>query len=416
MKRFFAGLCVVGLMAGSSGAVVSEMTPPPVDEVIDQKIPKADYHTSAQILYQLGLLKGSEIGDDGQPDFDLQSKCTRAEAAVMLVRLLGKEEAAQQAPDSPFTDLNDWQKPAVNFLYQKGIVSGTENNRFEPEAPCSVEMYATMMLRALGYSDQDGDFTYDTAVGKAIQIGLIDNFSFDLDDFKRDDAIQMNRMALELIPKGQTEDLLAALVASNVVPVDQAERIRAQSEQVQALKSKIAASAPYQANVFAALMDQNSGSSLSLNGTLIDEGNRARLDGILAVTLRGGYTVSQQVTIVRDSSGITISKLNGIGYRDDQVADFLRHHGILSLAISAMPARSLVSTVEQHENTYFLPLPEGKAEIHFNAQGVPEQRSLSMTLNGVDYQVTAHTDKFGPEIRMDVPSQYTEYIKLTNTP
>ena len=42
MKRLVAGACVAGLLIGSAGAVVSEMTPPPVEEVMPEGTPSVD--------------------------------------------------------------------------------------------------------------------------------------------------------------------------------------------------------------------------------------------------------------------------------------------------------------------------------------------------------------------------------------
>lgn len=463
MKRLFAGLCVAGLLVGSSGAivsstgafsqnteeptspsepietdlnedqyaldseqttdfilnsdgVVSEMTPPPAEESTPKDDPSADYTASADLLYDLGLFQGSAIDASGQPIYELEQPCTRAEAAVMLVRLLGWEEQAVDAPAAPFTDLQDWQKPYVNILYQHHIVSGSEQNLFEPEAPCDAQMYAVLMLRALGYSEQQGDFYYETAVGVAMQIGLMDSFSCDLNDFRRDDAVQMNRMALSVKPKGEDKDLLELLVQANVVDADKAECIRMQTEQITALRGRLSASQPYEAQVFAALNDDQTGDSLSLTGTLIDEGSRSRLDGVLSVALADGYSISQQVTIIRDMSGIAISHFNNIGYRDDQIAALLRRSNVLSLVMSAMPARSLISQIAQQNDTYILPMPEGTAQIHFDADGVPDTRSTLMTLHDMDYSVSVETTQKGPAIQMAVPADYLEYIKLTNAP
>ena len=211
MRRLLAGLCAVGLLTGSAGAVVSEMTPPP-EEVVEENTPTADYTASADVLYELGLFQGAGVDRFGRPVYELEEPCTRAEAAVMLVRLLGLEEEAKEAAGTPFTDLQDWQKPYVNLLYHRGMIRGASYDKFEPESPCTAQMYTALMLRALGYSDQAGDFTYDNALSFGMRVGLIDNFSCDLDDFRRDDAAQMSRMALELKPKGSETDLLGKLV------------------------------------------------------------------------------------------------------------------------------------------------------------------------------------------------------------
>lgn len=416
MRRLLAGLCAAGLLTSSAGAVVSEMTPPPEEEITAENTPTADYTASADILYELGLFQGAGVDRFGRPVYELEEPCTRAEAAVMLVRLLGLEDEAKSAAGTPFTDLQDWQAPYVNLLYHRGMIRGASYDKFEPETPCTAQMYAALMLRALGYSDQSGDFTYENALSFAMQIGLIDNFSCDLDDFRRDDAAQMSRMALELTPKGSETDLLGKLVQDGAVDATKAESVHADSKKVTDLSAKVQASAPYLSDVFAAILDDGKGNSLSLHGTLINEGKRSRLDGMLSVALADGYAVSQQVIVLRDSSGISISPWTKGGYRDDQVAALLRDTNILSLVMTPMPSRSLVTDLRESGQTYTLTLPEGAAQLTFDGNGIPAISSLYMTLHDVMYSVSSETTKTTDVPAFSLPSGYSSYIKISNTP
>ena len=334
----------------------------------------------------------------------------------MLVRLLGLEDEAEQAAGTPFTDLQDWQAPYVGLLYHRGMIQGTSYDKFEPEAPCTAQMYAALMLRALGYSDQKSDFTYDSALAFAQKIGLIDNFSCDLNDFRRDDAAQMSRMALELTPKGAQTDLLGQLVEQGVVDEDKAAAVRAESQQIAALSTRAETAPAYEGEVFAALIDDPDGNSISLHGTLVDEGKRARLDGMLSVALADGRSASQQVIVLRDSGGISLSPWKGTGYRDDQVAALLRETSLLSLVMSAVPARSLISQLSQRGDTYTMTLSDGSAQLKFDAGGVPQERTLSLALHGAMYSVTAQTVRTEDVRPFDVPDGYSSYIKISNTP
>lgn len=415
MRRLLAGLCAVGLLTGSAGAVVSEMTPPP-KEVVGENMPTADYIASADVLYELGLFQGAGVDRFGRPVYELEGPCTRAEAAVMLVRLLGLEEEAKEAAGTPFTDLQDWQKPYVNLLYHRGMIRGASYDKFDPESPCTAQMYTALMLRALGYSDQAGDFTYDNALSFGMRIGLIDNFSCDLDDFRRDDAAQMSRMALELKPKGSETDLLGKLVQDGAVDAKKAESVHAETAQITALTDRVQASAPYQSEVFAAVLDDGKGNSMSLHGTLINEESRSRLDGMLSIALNGGHSVSQQVIVLRDSSGISISPWTAGDYRDDQVAAFLRDVNILSLVMTPMPARSLIGDITQKGQTYTMTLSEGAAQLTFDDKGIPGISSLYMTLHDVMYSVSTETVKTTDVPAFSLPSGYSSYIKISNTP
>lgn len=95
-------------------------------------------------LQQLGLFEGTENG------FELESPVTRAQAATMVVRLLG--ETAQTA-ENPFTDMQGhWAENAVAFAASQGYVKGTGEGTFEPERGVTGREFATMLLRALGYA------------------------------------------------------------------------------------------------------------------------------------------------------------------------------------------------------------------------------------------------------------------------
>ena len=121
----------------------------------------ANYTNCADSLHEMGLFQGTQNG------YDLDRTPTRAEAAVMLVRLLGKEaEAKTLTYTAPFTDLKGWEKPYVQYLYSNGLANGTSRTTFNPTGKCTAQMYATFLLRALGYSDT-ADFCYVNAIETA---------------------------------------------------------------------------------------------------------------------------------------------------------------------------------------------------------------------------------------------------------
>lgn len=414
MKRLLAGMCTLGILTGSAGAVVSEMTPPPAEENTLVTTSAIDYTSSADVLYQLGLFQGIGYDTQGKPVYDLGARCTRAEAAVMLMRLLGLEEEAKTAPAAPFTDLKDWQKPAVNLLYQKGMISGASADKFEPEAPCTIEMYTTFMLRALGYSDKKGDFRYESAPVFGMQIGLADNFSCDIRDFRRDDAVQMSRMALDLKPKGAKDTLLMQLVNEGAVAKEKAEILYQENQKILEVLKKTDAAVPYAADVFASLIDHETGNTMSLQGSLVDHGTKAVLHGTLFVAMGKSYSVSQKVTVVRDSGGIFISPLGNRNYRDDQVAALLRETNLLSLVMSAVPARSLMGDVQVSGNTVIMPMAAGAAKLKFEETGALIERTLSMKLHNVSYNVSAKTTKSGTGIELFIPSNYWNFIQISH--
>lgn len=173
----------------------------------------ASFDHCADALKTLGLFQGTAQG------YELDRAPTRGEAATMLVRLLGKEaEAKALTYSAPFTDLDDWQKPYVQYLYENKLTNGASETTFEPEDKCSAQMYSAFLMRALGYSETSGDFTYDKVIDKAKEIGLADMANCNETNFLRDNVAAMSYTALAVAPKDKTADtLLEKLVAGGAV-------------------------------------------------------------------------------------------------------------------------------------------------------------------------------------------------------
>lgn len=173
----------------------------------------ASYDHCADSLKNMGLFQGTGSG------YELDRAPTRAEAGTMLVRLLGKEDEAKKLDyTAPFTDVLDWQKPYVQYLYENGLTTGATATTFDPESKCSAQMYSAFSLRALGYNEKEGDYTYTGAIDKAYEIGLADYANCDETNFLRDHVAAMSYTALNCNPKGETAStLLDQLVKEGAV-------------------------------------------------------------------------------------------------------------------------------------------------------------------------------------------------------
>lgn len=202
MKQWFRTVLAGALLAGSLAVSAAA----------------ADYTACADHLKDLGLFQGTAQG------YELDRAPTRGEAAAMLVRLLGEEQNALTLEYSaPFDDLQNWEKPYVQYLYDIGATTGVSETAFAPEAPCTAQMYAAFVLRALGYTEADGDFTYADVDGFAQKIGLYDAAVIDTEDFLRDDVVAASYTALSLMPKDSEQTLLDQLVENDAVDVQAAE-------------------------------------------------------------------------------------------------------------------------------------------------------------------------------------------------
>ena len=171
----------------------------------------ANYTNCADALHEMGLFQGTQNG------YDLDRTPTRAEAAVMLVRLLGKEaEAKTLTYTAPFTDLKGWEKPYVQYLYSNGLANGTNRTTFNPTGKCTAQMYAVFLLRALGYSDT-ADFSYANAIETAREQGIYDTGIINVQNFLRDDAAAASYTVLSVSPKNSEGTLLDQLVSGNAI-------------------------------------------------------------------------------------------------------------------------------------------------------------------------------------------------------
>lgn len=178
----------------------------------------ANYTNCADSLHEMGLFQGTQNG------YDLDRTPTRAEASVMLVRLLGKEaEAKTLTYTAPFTDLKGWEKPYVQYLYSNGLANGTNRTTFNPTGKCTAQMYAVFLLRALGYSDT-ADSSYANAIETAREQGIYDTGIINVQNFLRDDAAAASYTVLSVSPKNSEGTLLDQLVSENAITEADAKR------------------------------------------------------------------------------------------------------------------------------------------------------------------------------------------------
>ena len=103
-----------------------------------------------------------------EPDRDLTAPATRAQAAVLLVRLSGGEKH----PDTDgwfagFRDVPEWARTAVNYAARRGWVSGVSNVSFAPNGALNADAWCAMLLRMLGYTEKAGDFEISDAAAFA---------------------------------------------------------------------------------------------------------------------------------------------------------------------------------------------------------------------------------------------------------
>ena len=145
----------------------------------------ANYTNCADSLHEMGLFQGTQNG------YDLDRTPTRAEAAVMLVRLLGKEAEAQGADLHRAVYRSQGLGKAVCAVPVRATAwptarAATDLSTRPASAPrrctrrsCCVRS-ATRMPRR--------DFTYANAIETAREQGIYDTGIINVQNFLRDDA------------------------------------------------------------------------------------------------------------------------------------------------------------------------------------------------------------------------------------
>lgn len=172
----------------------------------------------AHKLYNLGLMKGTDVTENGIVLFDLERTPTRAEAVTMLVRFLGKEEdASKLGKTHPFTDVPTWADGYVSYAYENGLTNGMSTTVFGADTLATPEMYMTFMLRVLGYTDsgENKDFSYENPweLDKKLGISPLD---YEYKTFTRIDMVNISCATLYKQLKNKNLCLFEKMAADNV--------------------------------------------------------------------------------------------------------------------------------------------------------------------------------------------------------
>ena len=78
--------------------------------------------------------------------FSPNAGCTRAQIVALICR---SQQGTPAAGDLPFTDVPVWAYDAIAWSYQQGIVKGTTETTFSPNALCTRGQIVTFLYRAL---------------------------------------------------------------------------------------------------------------------------------------------------------------------------------------------------------------------------------------------------------------------------
>jgi len=183
---------------------------------------------AAAKLNLLGLFRGVGVFADGSPNLAVDRAPTRAEAVVMVVRLIGGEaEALSGSWKSPFADVPEWAKPYVGYAYGNNLVFGVGGGAFSGNSAITASEYITLVLRSLGYASGT-DFDCSKAWVLSDEIGITGGrYSAETKQFSRGNAAEILFNALGAKMKGSDNTLCTLLIGAGVFTKDAASALGA---------------------------------------------------------------------------------------------------------------------------------------------------------------------------------------------
>lgn len=178
----------------------------------------------AKIISALGVLSGDTA--EGVTSEYLAKETTRIQAAIMYLRLQGKEqEALAYKGKTNFKDAGKmaWDGGVAVMAYLKANPQlgwiGSESGNFDPLDKITVRQYYKVMLESLGYrqiiSNDDGDFIWNNVMPFANSKGM-DNLTENI-SFTNNDLAIATVEALKAKVKGTDITLAVKLVDAGLI-------------------------------------------------------------------------------------------------------------------------------------------------------------------------------------------------------
>lgn len=200
--------CSLAFTPISSFAANETMSTPPATQAVQ----------NADTLKALNLISGDANG------LRLDDQLSRAEALVLIVKLLGEQDQLANVNLTTYKDVKstDWFAPYIAYAKQNGIASGISKDQFAPNAPVNEKQFLKMLLSAMHY-EIGKDFTWEGVESFAASKGYAVTAVSDKDKtnttatFDRSDAFNFTFTALKQAPKDETATVLEKLVTSGKI-------------------------------------------------------------------------------------------------------------------------------------------------------------------------------------------------------
>lgn len=189
------------LIAGSIGAYAADATVP-------SDVQGTKYEEAVKTLLEKNITAG-------YPDntFRPDKTIDRAEMCTIIVKAMGASEEDMKAAANAFNDMAgyDWALHFVNYGAANSVTAGKGGGKFAPADPVTYNEVATMLVKALGYTDKDLTGTYpESYTAKAAELGILKNVDIsgkgETPATRGDVALMTASVAQQIIDKHQKND------------------------------------------------------------------------------------------------------------------------------------------------------------------------------------------------------------------
>lgn len=152
---------------------------------------------------------------------ELDATLTRDVGVTMILKALGyTQEDADNASANPyFTDVSDWAKGWAELAYDVGITTGIGNQMFNPKGTLTEKEFVAFQLRALEYDVNDA---WNNAGQLAVEAGLKSNTSVDDINYTKREAADVMYNALSATLVSDDTKLIDKLIDEGIVDEDKA--------------------------------------------------------------------------------------------------------------------------------------------------------------------------------------------------
>lgn len=160
--------------------------------------------SAVDTLHGMGIVSGTSA-TKYSPTLTL----TRAQICTMIIRLEGMEAAVgSYTTQNLFTDVKSgmWHAGYVNLAYRKSLINGYGNGKFGPDDEVTYGQFVTILLRTLGYTENDiGKLWPADYIVFAADLGIDENVHLNAEDkVTRGDAAILFYNTLQATKKGAT--------------------------------------------------------------------------------------------------------------------------------------------------------------------------------------------------------------------